>query len=171
MRHRNLIAAQLMSTLFQHSLASADAQGEEEVRTMLAALKAASLNQDADAMVQFFHPDLIMAHPGQPLQRGRDTVEDAMRATVQRYSKDLTIEIVDLETYGDRGHVMVQSWHAITEVATGNRTFTPIRAFILVRRDSQGRWQIYRDFDHVPDQGFIDRFLTPLEPGQASAGP
>ncbi len=39
----------------------------------------------------------------------------------------------------------------------------PIRAFILVRRNEEGRWQIYRDFDHVPDQSFIDRFVTTRE--------
>lgn len=139
--------------------ALADPKSDAEVRTMIDGLRAASLTQDADAMVEFFHPDLVMAHPGQALIRGRDTIEAAMRATVERYSKDLTIEIVDLETYGDRGHLMVQSWHAITDTVTKNRTFTPIRAFILVRRNEVGRWQIYRDFDHVPHQGFIDRFL------------
>lgn len=140
--------------------ALADPKSDAEVRTMIDGLRAASLNQDADAMVEFFHPDLIMTHPGQALIRGRDTIEPAMRATVERYSKDLTIEIVDLETYGDRGHLMVQSWHDITDTVTKNRTFTPIRAFILVRRNTEGRWQIYRDFDHVPHQGFIDGFLT-----------
>jgi uncharacterized protein (TIGR02246 family) len=140
--------------------ATADPVSDQEVRNMIDGLRAASLAQDADAMVEFFHPDLIMAHPGQELQRGRNTIEAAMRATVERYSKDLTIEIVDLETYGDRGHLMVQSWHDITDVMTGNRTFAPIRAFILVRRNGEGRWQIYRDFDHVPHQGFIDRFLV-----------
>lgn len=139
--------------------ALADPQSELEVRKMIDGLRAASLNQDADAMVEFFHPDLVMAHPGQALIRGRDTIEPAMRATVERYSKDLTIEVVDIETYGDRGHLMVQSWHDITDTVTKNRTFTPIRAFILVRRNDEGRWQIYRDFDHVPHQGFIDRFI------------
>lgn len=141
--------------------ALADPKSDAEVRTMIDGLRAASLHQDADAMVEFFHPDLIMAHPDQPLIRGRDTIEAAMRATVERYSKDLTIEIVDIETYGDRGHLMVQSWHDITDTITKNRTFTPIRAFILVRRNDEGRWQIYRDFDHVPHQGFIDQFLKP----------
>lgn len=140
---------------------ASDAMAESEVRTMIDGLIAASLNQDADAMVEFFHPDLIMAHPGQPLTRGRDTIETAMRATVERYSKDLTVEIVDIETYGGRGHLMVQSWHDITDKVTGNRSFTPIRAFILVRKNDAGHWQIYRDFDHVPHQGFIDQFLKP----------
>lgn len=137
----------------------ADADAEAEVRTMIDGLVKASFEQDADAMVEFFHPDLVMAHPGQALQRGRDTIEAAMRATVERYSKVLTVEIVDIETYGDRGHLMVQSWHDITDTVTGNRTFAPIRAFILVRKNDEGRWQIYRDFDHVPHQAFIDRFV------------
>lgn len=155
-----VVRVAVLSVFVVNGPAFASQQSDQEVRDMIDGLRAASLNQDADAMVEFFHPDLLMAHPGQALQRGRDTIEAAMRATVERYSKDLTIEIVDLETYGDRGHLMVQSWHAITDVTTGNRTFTPIRAFILVRRSAEGLWQIYRDFDHVPHQGFIDQFLV-----------
>lgn len=139
--------------------ALADPKSDSEVRDMIDGLVKASFEQDADAMVEFFHPDLVMAHPGQALTRGRDTIEAAMRATVERYSKVLTVEIVDIETYGDRGHLMVQSWHDITDTVTGNRTFAPIRAFILVRQNDEGRWQIYRDFDHVPHQGFIDSFV------------
>lgn len=33
-------------------------------------------------------------------------------------------------------------------------SFIPIRAFILVCRNAEGRWQIYRVFDHVPEQSF-----------------
>ncbi|MEQ8734828.1 MAG: SgcJ/EcaC family oxidoreductase [Rhodospirillaceae bacterium] len=153
----------LLTILFGFSISQtvvADPISDQEVRSMIEGLRVASLEQDADAMVEFFHPDLIMAHPGQELQRGRDTIEAAMRTTVEQYSKNLTIEIVDLETYGDRGHLMVQSWHDIKDMKTGNRTFVPIRAFILVRRNDEGRWQIYRDFDHVPHQGFIDKFLV-----------
>lgn len=154
-----ILAAALIFTLLSGT-AQSDWNSEAEVRAMIDGLVAASFNQDADAMVEFFHPDLIMAHPGQPLTRGRDTIEAAMRATVERYSKVLTVEIVDIETYGDRGHLMVQSWHDITDTVTGNRTYSPIRAFILVRKSEDGRWQIYRDFDHVPHQGFIDRFVN-----------
>jgi uncharacterized protein (TIGR02246 family) len=130
-----------------------------EVRELIEQLVRASFEQDADAMVEFFHPELIMAHPGGPVIRGRDSVESAMRATVARYSKRLLVDVVEIETYGDRGHVMVESWHDITDVRTQERTFKPVRAMILVRRNEAGKWQIYLDFDHVPDDAFIERYV------------
>lgn len=124
----------------------------------------ASREQDADTMVTLFHPDLVMAHPGGPILRGRDSIEAAMRATVNRYSKRLTVDIVDFAEHGpDTAHLIVQSWHDITDTQTGERTFKPVRAFIIVKKNDAGAWQIYRDFDHVPDDAFIDRFAK--EPG------
>jgi uncharacterized protein (TIGR02246 family) len=122
---------------------------EQAIRSLVATWLEASGRGDLERVLELMAEDVVFIGPGRPAMRGRDAFAAASRGQAAQGRIDGRAELQEVRVFGDWAYC----WNELTvtthPVGGGMPSILRGPVLSILRRESDGRWVIFRDANMV----------------------
>jgi uncharacterized protein (TIGR02246 family) len=118
---------------------------EQSIRDLVAEWQKAAAAGDLSKLLNLMAEDVVFYLVGQPPMRGREAFAAAFRAVVQHVRIESTAKIEEIQVAGNFAHLANYLTVTMTPLQGGSIMRRSGYTLIILRKEPDGRWVLYRD--------------------------
>jgi uncharacterized protein (TIGR02246 family) len=115
-----------------------------EIATVNRSFEDAVRRGDVDAIAELYEPDALVLPPDSPIVKGREAIRQLWMSAINEHGlKSMLVESVELEIVGDIANEVGHG--TLTMAPEGGKSETAEINFLVIWKQSSGRWRLHRD--------------------------
>ncbi|GJL93145.1 YybH family protein [Hyphococcus sp.] len=122
-------------------------EDEKEIRKLVSDWMAATKAGDKAAVLDLIADDVLFLTPGQPPFGKKEFAGAPDNRDMPAF--DGKSEILEMEVFGERAWIRNQITVEITPAGGGEKTIMSGQTLTLLRKESDGKWRLFRDANFV----------------------